>query len=107
MAQAAGTAALDEKAYAAETVTLISRERTFLTEKLTALGFRVFPSSVNYLLFKGAEGLDDRLLAEGIGIRNCASYSGLGSGYYRTAVRTREDNIRLIKALERIKNVEG
>lgn len=106
-AQAAGAAALDEKAYAAETVSLISRERAFLTEGLTALGFRVFPSSVNFLLFKGAEGLDDRLLAEGIGIRNCASYSGLGSGYYRTAVRTREDNIRLIETLERIKNVKG
>ena len=106
-AQAAGIAALDEKAYAAETVALIGRERAFLAERLNALGYRVFPSAVNYLLFKGAEGLDDRLFAEGIGIRNCASYHGLGNGYYRAAVRTHEENQRFIKALERITNVKG
>ncbi|MCR5123300.1 MAG: aminotransferase class I/II-fold pyridoxal phosphate-dependent enzyme [Ruminococcus sp.] len=106
-AQAAGIAALDEKAYAAETVSLISKERSFLAERLNALGYKVFPSAVNYLLFKGEEGLDDRLLAEGIGIRNCASYSGLGSVFFRAAVRTHEENQRFINALERINNVKS
>ena len=106
-AQAAGIAALNENTYAAKTVSLIKRERGFLSRQLSALGFGVFPSAVNYILFKGEEGLDDRLLAEGIGIRSCESYSGLGRGFYRTAVRTHEENIKLIKALERCKYVKG
>ena len=106
-AQAAGLAALDEKEYAAETVGIISREREYLTGELRRLGLRVFPSAANYLLFRGAAGLDDRLLTEGIGIRSCEGYSGLGSGYYRAAVRTHEENIRLIEAIERCGNVKG
>ena len=106
-AQAAGIAALDEREYVSRTVEIISREREFLTAELRKLGLKVYPSAANYLLFRGEKGLGERLLARGIGIRCCESYSGLDGGFYRAAVRTREENMRLIKALEGCGNVKG
>ncbi len=35
-------------------------------------------------------------------IRDCSNYAGLNQGWYRAAVRTREENCRLIRALEEI-----
>ena len=35
-------------------------------------------------------------------IRDCSNYHGLGRGWYRTAVRGREDNGRLIAALTEV-----
>lgn len=100
-AQAAGIAALHETAYLQHAVALLAQERHFLTDALRALGIRVFPSAANFLLLHGTPGLDDRLLQEGILIRNCADYHGLCEGYYRTAVRTHAENLRLCAAFGR------
>lgn len=100
-AQAAGIAALDETEFARKTVERITKERRFLAENLAQMGLRVYPSAVNFLLFRGNAGLDDRLLREGILIRNCADYSGLGQGYYRIAVRNHDENLRLLAAIGR------
>ena len=35
-------------------------------------------------------------------IRDCSNYKGLTKGYYRIAVRTRQDNEKLVRALARI-----
>ena len=103
-AQAAGIAALDEDEYVRETVKLISRERRYIAENLTSMGLKVYPSDVNYLLFMGDIGLGDRLFSEGILIRNCGNYEGLGEGIYRAAVRTHPENQRFIEALRRCVN---
>ena len=48
---------------------------------------------MNFLLFRSQDDvLHDKLAARGVLIRNCANYRGLGAGYYRTAVKTREDH---------------
>lgn len=88
-AQAAGIAALKAGGFREKTIALIDRERTFLKEQLEKLGFRVCDGRANYLCFQaeGDETLADRLQAEGILIRRCANYHGLGGDYYRTAVR--------------------
>ena len=39
---------------------------------------------------------------EGVLLRCCANFDGLDGSFYRTAVRTRDDNERLVKALERV-----
>lgn len=103
-AQAAGIAALNETEYISETIRLIRREREFLRTSLQEYNLRVYPSDANYLLFRADTGLDDRLLSENIMIRNCCNYSGLGSGFYRIAVRTHEENTRLVEALGRCFN---
>ena len=101
-AQAAGLAALGEEAYLRESRALIQSERRYLREGLEALGLTVCPSQANYLLVKSPAELSGPLLDRGILIRDCANYRGLGPGWYRTAVRGREDNGRLIAALTEV-----
>ena len=43
----------------------------------------------------------------GILIRNCENYRGLGKGWYRIAVRTHEENLRLAEALRDITDKAG
>ncbi|MBR4692855.1 MAG: aminotransferase class I/II-fold pyridoxal phosphate-dependent enzyme [Oscillospiraceae bacterium] len=98
-AQAAGTAALGERAFLEEALALVGRERPRLKAGLEDLGLWVCPSEANFLLFRGPEDLGDRLRQRGVAIRNCANFTGLGPGWYRIAVRTGEENSRLLAAM--------
>ena len=40
--------------------------------------------------------------SEGVLIRDCSNYCGLEKGYFRVAVRTREENNRLLETLEKV-----
>ena len=51
IAQKAGIAALKEEEFVRQARKLVKEEREFLTEELQNLGFAVYPSMVNYLLF--------------------------------------------------------
>lgn len=99
-AQAAGIAALVETAYVQAVRALISQERPRLAGELARLGFRVIPGEANYLLFFSQKPLLEPLRRRGILLRDCGNYEGLCGGWYRAAVRGREDNQRLIAALE-------
>ena len=103
-AQAAGLAALAESEHPARARQLIAVERAWLTDALRALGLQVFPSQVNYILFRapGVNDLKKRLLAHGVLIRSCANYVGLGSDYYRVAVRPHRENEGLIGAMKEV-----
>ena len=98
-AQAAGIAALGEGAFLEATRALIRAERPRLRARLEALGWYVCPSRANYLLFRAPEDLDERLRRRGIAIRSCANYPGLGPGWFRAAVRRREENDKLLAAV--------
>jgi len=82
-------------------------ERESLGARLSELGLEVFPSVANYLFIElaakmpSSSELRTRLMAgHRILIRNCDSYEGLESGrYFRVAVRSRQDNKRLVEAL--------
>lgn len=102
-AQAAGIAALRAKGFREKTIALIERERAFLRTEMEKLGLRVFDSHANYLCFQvpGDGTLADRMEEEGILIRRCANYHGLGPDYYRIAVRGHEENEKLLAALGR------
>lgn len=105
-AQAAGIAALqaEKDGFREKTVKYVTQERSWLKEGLSKLGFSVLDGQANYLCFRapGDEGLKERLLLEGILLRSCANYRGLGKDYYRAAVRTREENRRLLEALGKV-----
>lgn len=103
-AQAAGLAALAEPEHPARARQLIAVERSWLTDALRELGLQVFPSQVNYILFRapGVDDLKERLLARGVLIRSCANYVGLGSDYYRVAVRPHRENEGLIGAMKEV-----
>ena len=99
LAQAAGIAALKEETFLQKTKELIQTERPWLKNRLENFGFRVCPSEVNYLLFRGPTDLHRKLKEKGIAIRNCNNYPGLCSGWYRVAVRRHEENEALIAAI--------
>lgn len=102
-AQTAGIAALDpiNKDYLERSRRLISEQRKFLTEKLSRLGIKVFPSDANFLLLKTGLPLYDMLCGQGIIIRRCANFEVLNGDFYRIAVRTERENKTLISAFLR------
>ena len=100
VAQAAGAAALQDNNYVNRLRALISEERPRMIRALTALGLRVIPGEANYLLFFCEDGgLGEKLQKRGILIRDCRNYAGLTEGWYRIAIRSKDENDRLIHML--------
>lgn len=96
-AQIAGVAAMkNHKEYLEETRMFLKEEREKLRHQMEELGDRVIGSRANYLFFASEKGLYEKALEAGFLIRNCGNYRGLGEGYYRIAVRTKEENERWI-----------
>lgn len=119
LAQAAGIAALQETQHTQQGCAIIQRERPWLIGELHRLGIKQVYGEANYLLFRcsgtqcctpdsiqaGALSeapLHEALRSRGILIRDCSNYHGLCKGWYRIAVRTHEENVKLIAALEEI-----
>ena len=104
LAQAAGTAALGEEDYTERTVDFIVAEKDYLISSMRDMGIRVYGSEADFVFFRSLPGLCEKMLSEGILIRDCQSFHGLEDGFYRIAVRGHEDNTRLITALRRCIN---
>jgi threonine-phosphate decarboxylase len=108
LALAAGVAALHDVEHNHRTIEYIRHERRSLFEKLSELNhLRIFPSSTNYLLLQITNGMSsmeirDRLMHQRILVRNCATFMGLSSQFIRVAVRTAEENERLVRALKNV-----
>ena len=100
-AERAGTAALrTPDTYLAEAARTIRQERAFLAENLRKAGFRVYPGEANYILFETDKEIFRPLLKRGILIRHCGNYKGLNDNFYRTAVKSHEENRILIDELK-------
>ncbi len=99
-AQLAGIAALKEQAWLRESVKNIQRAKKELSRSLKALGLRVYEGEANYLLLYHEKPLAEKLAEQGILVRDCANYKGLGEGYVRIAVRTPEENRQLLAAIK-------
>lgn len=100
-AQAAGIAAAQEVGFAEESKEQIKEEGKFLKEKFAEMGYPIIGSAANYIFFKGPEDLHESCLHRGILIRDCSNYEGLGSGWYRIAVKSRQENRKLLSVLEK------
>ena len=94
-----------DPSYLERTRELIKKERIWLTQRLSLIrGFNPVTSSTNFILIKIKEfGMDsgeitERMRHQGILIRDCASFRRMGYDYIRVAVRTREENQRLVDA---------
>lgn len=101
-AQLAGVAALNEVGYIEKTLHTVRTEREYLTVELQNLGFKVYPSRVNFILFKSNLPLDALLLQEKIAIRSCEDFINLNGGYFRIAVRTHSENMTLINKIQEV-----
>lgn len=101
VASKCGVAALSEEGFVEKTVEYITVNRRFLEGALSMFGFKVYPSSVNYILFESnIENLGEKMARYGILIRSCANYKGLSENHYRIAVRSMEDNAKFIATLK-------
>ena len=100
IAEAAGRAALDETEYCNKTISYIGKERAYLTAELEKLGIKVYPGEADFLLITTERQLYNDLLKKKILIRDCSNYRGLRTGYYRIAVKTHEENEKLIAQLK-------
>lgn len=108
LAQKAGVAALNDIAYQQASRKLVKKEKQWLYRNLQKLeGIVAYKPSVNFIFLniRGTGRTSTELVAQmrehGILLRDCANYPGLdGKSFVRVAVRTHEENILLIKALE-------
>ena len=112
LAQRVGARCLRDLEYQARTVREVAALRESLTTDLREIpGLRVFPGAANFLLCRldrvgmTAQPLFERLLGEGLAIRLCANFEGLDDSYFRIAVRTRDENARLVDALARFSGI--
>lgn len=101
-AQYAGAAALKSDEYVRNTVKEVAKERAFLAEKMKKFGFEVFDARADFIFFYTDMELYQPLLQQEILIRDCQNYDGLTKGYYRIAVKTHEENLILLQAIEKL-----
>ena len=112
LAQAAAVAALKDQEHLRVTRELIKKEKTQLLAELAEIkSFKIFHADANFFFIDirksglTATELKNKLLQQGILIRDCTSFRGLDQYYIRVAVKTRVENERLIEALKRtVKN---
>lgn len=108
LALAAGAAALRDVQHNQDTLDFVRLERRRLFESLAQFSkLKLYPSSVNYLLVEIKEGmtsreLKERLLLHRIIIRDCSSFMGLSERFFRIAVRSSDENNRLLECLGRV-----
>jgi threonine-phosphate decarboxylase len=111
LAQSAAIAALNDKEHLKLTLDLIKKEKAYLQNELCKLpGFRFTEPDANFFFIDirdtalTANALKHRMLKQGILIRDCSSFVGLNEFYIRVAVKTHEENVRLIDAFKKALN---
>ncbi len=111
LALAAGRAMIGDTVYIRQSCAEVKKNRQWLFRALSNLGMlSVTPSTVNFLLVTvkdnaiiTATELADMLLTRfKIAVRLCYNYAGLTDNAFRVAVRTPQDNERLVAALEKL-----
>ncbi len=101
VAAAAGIAAAREADFTEATLAEVARRRRELFSALETLPeITPYPGVANFLLVRGPGGLPERLARRGILVRGCEPFYGLGSGFFRVAVRKKEENERLVRTLQ-------
>ncbi len=108
-AQIAGYASINDVEFAVNTREYVSMEKAFLYDGLSGInGIQPFQPSVNFILVKidkaeiTSSGIQALLIKDNIIIRDCSNFTGLNNKYFRVAVRTREENQKLLNALNLI-----
>jgi threonine-phosphate decarboxylase len=107
LAQIAGVAALADEGFLASTRAWLRSEGGAFFEQLQCIpgDVEVIPSRANFLLLRlrrgriTARSLRGLLAERGIAIRDASNFIGLDDHSFRVAVRTAEDNCRLVDEL--------
>jgi histidinol-phosphate/aromatic aminotransferase/cobyric acid decarboxylase-like protein len=104
LAIAAGVAAVQDEWFQAQTYAWLAEALPQLREGLAQLpGLEVIPGAVNFVLVRCEASVmqvqESVLKQHKILIRDCVSFPELGDRYFRVAVRTVDENERLLAAL--------
>ncbi|MGE0683848.1 MAG: threonine-phosphate decarboxylase CobD [Candidatus Binatia bacterium] len=106
VAQEVGKACLQDRRFSERSRAFMKKERAWLHAELGAIsGLQVFPSAANFFLVQirssqmTAVRLAELLAQKRLLIRVCDNFVGLGKQFFRIAVRTRAENLRLVDAL--------
>jgi len=101
IAQNIAIRALSSRSHLEKTRKLIEKERKFLNNSISKInGFWCYDSNANFILIKSkirSKQLQKKLLRKNILIRDCSSFKGLDNKFIRIAVRTHNENQRLVK----------
>jgi histidinol-phosphate aminotransferase len=101
LGEAAALAALDDHEHVERTLRANREGAEVLTRELGALGIEVWPTDANFLLAKTGPGSYEDLLREGVIVRPMDGF-GLPE-HVRITIGTAEENEKLVKALQRIR----
>jgi len=108
LAEVAGVASLEDRAHEEATMQLIQRERIWLWKQLqTVRAIKAFPTAANFFLAQcesreTLERLQSGLIEDNILIRDCSAIEGIDGPYFRFAIKTRPENLRLLNRLRRL-----
>ena len=107
LAQDAANAVIKNTSHIKKSNMIIQKESKYLEDNISILdGFQCIPSFTNFILIKtkyDSTKLQKKLLKNKILIRDCKNFRGLDNQYIRIAVKSHKDNVKLVKALEKIK----
>lgn len=106
LGQRAADAALHDLSHIEKAKKTIRRESKFLRKEISKIdGFECHDAAANFILIKTkskSKLIQKMLLKKNILVRDCSSFRGLDNNYIRIAVRTRDQNKRLIHAMKKI-----
>lgn len=100
VAQRAGIACTKERGFVQKTVRETAKERRWLLEEMEKAGITGAKGEANFIFFKSRPRLHVFCIMRGIMLRDCSNLEGLPEGCYRVAVRSREENEKLIEVLK-------
>ena len=107
LAQKAAVAALQDKDHLQRTRQLVKREKQYLHNNIAKIKkFTPCKSDTNFFLIK-LDGIDslslkERLLKRKILVRDCSTFTGMGTDYVRISTQKRKQNALLINALKEV-----
>ena len=112
-AEMAGLTVLDDAEYIEKTLKWITKEKIYMYEKLNEIsGIKVYETEVNFITGKideklFLEGLNvkilrEKMLEQGILIRDASNFKFLDERFFRLAIKDRESNDRVIEAMKEI-----
>ena len=109
LAQIAVREMLRDERFISKSKSFLLEEKEFFYQELSNIeGLKVHKPSANFIFIKllgniSPEQLMDQLAKKGILIRDCSNFRGLERGnFIRVAVRTRKENIKLLKEIKLI-----
>jgi threonine-phosphate decarboxylase len=107
LAQSSAVAAIKDAEYEKKSLHIMEKERRYLFDKLSGIsGLVPTPTAANFILIKlicpvlTASKLTEALASEGILVRDCTNFRGLGGSFIRVAIKTRREDDALLKALQ-------